>query len=100
MLRTNRAGASVLTGAAAGRTDAGPPVLPVPLGPQGLDLVHGRGAPHAVEALTRAAVRQGAVGARGVRVEAEAVACHNARGGLVEWPDQVGRDPREGGGCL
>lgn len=55
-----------LTRAAAG----GPgPVLPVPFGPHGLDIVHGRRAAHAVEALARAAVGQAAVGHGGVGVE-------------------------------
>lgn len=45
-------------------------MLPVPLGPHGLDVVDGRRAAHAVKTLARAAVGQAAVGHRGVRVQA------------------------------
>lgn len=82
-----------LTGAAAGRPDAAPPVLPVPLWPHGLDLVHGGGATHAVEAFPRAAMRKGAVGARAVWVEAEPMVGRYERGGLVQRANQV----RKGG---
>lgn len=69
---------SGLTCAAAARSDACPPVFPVPVGPHGLNLVDGGGSPHAVEALPRSVVRQGAVGARTVSIEAETVVRHNA----------------------
>lgn len=45
-----------LTRAAAARPDARPPVLPVPVGPHGFDLVYGGRATHAVEAFSRAAM--------------------------------------------
>lgn len=73
-----------LTSAAAGRPDAGPPILPVPLGPHGLDLIHRRGATHAVEAFPRAAVCQGAVGARALWFEAQAMMGHHAGWGLAQ----------------
>lgn len=47
---------TILTSAAAAWPDARSPVLPVPVRPHGLDLVHRGGAAHAVEALPRAAV--------------------------------------------
>ncbi len=52
-----------LTSAAAARPNTRSPVLSVPVGPHGLDLIYGGGATHAVEALPRATVRQRAVGA-------------------------------------
>lgn len=62
-----------LTGAAAGRPHARPPVLTIPFRPHGLDLIDGGGAAHAVKAFSRAAVRQRTVGGRAVGVEAEPV---------------------------
>lgn len=67
-----------LTCAAAALPDAASPALPVPVRPHGLDLIHRGRSPHAVEALPRSAVRQGAVGARTVRIEAETVLRHDA----------------------
>lgn len=80
----------LLTGAAAGRPDARPPVLPIPFRPHGLDLVYGGGTTHAVKAFSRAAVRQRTVGGRAFGVEAEPVVGCYAGWGMGEGTHQVG----------
>ena len=83
---------SSLTRAAAAWPDTRSPVLSLPVGPHGFDLVYRGCAPHAVEAFPRAAVWQGAVGAWGVWVEAEAEAVMGRDAGwwLGQGTRQVG----------
>lgn len=71
------------------RPDTSSPVLPVPVWPHRLNLVHGGGTPHAMEALPGAAVGQRAVGAGGVWVEAESVMGSNTGRGLGQRAHQL-----------